>query len=248
VHDFDLQDMAKTFAKMNDNFRTMAEGGPGVAQIFPEPNRDLSHPSPPKAPDPNYKAPEIEPVPREGPPREHMWDRYVEEFIRDYNLDDSQSEAAHSILRECKQRAQDYRNSKRSEFRQVEERMRDAKRGDQTPEVRTNKLKIWTQIERSLNKPILDLFQELQNRLEPIPTDAQRAHARRLGREVRPVKRTKEQAPAVAPDKPAEPAESPATPPAGESPKPESVKPKAKPADKPAESDAAPADDVPPPD
>jgi hypothetical protein len=125
-----------------------------------------------------------------------MWDRYVENFIRDYKLDDQQSEAARSVLKECKQRAEDYRQSKRSEFAQVQEHLRDANRPERSPEARASMLRVATKVQRSLNKPILDLFQELQNRLEPIPTDAQRAHARRLGRDTGPLARSREAAPA----------------------------------------------------
>jgi len=252
MHDFDLQDMAKTFAKMNDNFRSMASGGPGVAEIFPAANKDVPAPPKPPQPDANFAPPPPDAEQRELP-QEHMWDRYVEEFIRDFNLDDSQSEAALSILRECKQRAQDYRNNKRDDFRQVEERLRDAKRADQSPDVRASKLKVWKQIERSLNKPILDMFLELQERLEPIPTDAQRAHARRLGREVRPVKTTREKPAAAGAETPAAPSTTP-TAPAGEvkadAPKegaPGHEKPKDAPADAPKKPESAATGDQAPP-
>lgn len=204
MHDFDLQDMAKTFQKMNDNFRTMAEGGPGIAQIFPEPNRDQKAPPRPAMPAPDFKP--APPVPVQGEQSTtDMWDRYVDNFIRDFRLDDQQSEAARSILKECKQRAEDYRRSKRNEFAQVEEHIRDANRADRSPEARAAMLRVATKIQNTLHKPIHDLFKELQTRLEPIPTEAQRAYARKLGREVGPGRGQQPEttAPARTPDQPA---------------------------------------------
>ncbi|MCB9850599.1 MAG: hypothetical protein H6817_07825 [Phycisphaerales bacterium] len=183
LHDYDLEDMAKTFAKMNDNYRQLAEGGDGEFRVFPEPNRSEGQPKMPPRPSQNYNPAPPMAIQREVP-QEHMWERYVREFRQDYRLDDDQSEAALSILKECMQRAEDYRKSKRAEFAQVEERLRDANRADLSPEARTAKTRVWVQIERALNKPIVDLFQELKDRLEPIPTEAQRAYAKRAGRAV----------------------------------------------------------------
>jgi hypothetical protein len=184
MHDHDLADMAKTFAKMDDNYRRMSEGQPGQPKIFPDRNDQAGAPKQPPKPVPSYKAAPIDPIKRVTP-TEDAWDRYVEDFIRDFRLDDSQSDSAYSILKECKRRARDYRNGKRSEFAQVQDRIKDANRGNQSPNVRTAKLRVWKQIERKLTQPIHDLFLELQTRLERIPTDAQRARARKLGRKTK---------------------------------------------------------------
>ncbi|HRX84092.1 MAG TPA: hypothetical protein P5572_03650 [Phycisphaerae bacterium] len=227
MHDYDLQDMAKTFDRMNDNFRTMAEGGPGVAEIFPSPNQGAKQPARPPLPPPDYKPPQPIPVTNELASIS-MWDRYVENFIRDFRLDDQQSEAARSILKECKQRAEDYRRSKRQDFEQVQSYLNDANQADRSPEARTAMLRVATKIRDSLNRPIHELFNELQTRLEPIPTEAQRAHARKLGRDVGPA-RGSEPARRVEPKKSAEPA--PKESPAAE-------------AEKPADAQAAPAQDA----
>jgi hypothetical protein len=107
--------------------------------------------------------------------KEDAWDRYVEKFIKDYQLDDAQSETAWSILRECKRRARDHRTAKRDRYAEVQRALEDANRGSQPADVRAAKMRVWRQIEKSLNKPIMDLYVELQNRLDKIPTDAQRA-------------------------------------------------------------------------
>jgi hypothetical protein len=180
VHDFDLEDMARTFAQMNDNYREMSEGGDGDIELWPKPNPGASSIQKPKQPDDGWQPPP--PIVEKILPAETAWDSYVREFREDFKLDDSQSEAALSILKECKQRASDYRQSKRREYAQVEEQLRSANRQDLSPDARKAKTRVWYQIEKALNKPILDLFQELKTRLDVIPSDSQRIAARKAGR------------------------------------------------------------------
>jgi hypothetical protein len=77
-------------------------------------------------------------------------------FIRRYQLDEGQAKTAWSILRELEARAGDYRRGHREEMAKVPEHLRLG-----APEY----------------APIRAMFDELQRRLKPIPTDAQRRRA-----------------------------------------------------------------------
>ncbi len=173
MHDYDLQDMAKTFGKMKDNFEAMARGEAREARVFPEPNPNANQPARPPRPPRDFVPVPQQPILREAG-TESGWDEWVANFIQKYNLDESQADAARSILRECKQRARDHRNANRDKYAEVQRRLDDASLGSQAADVRVAKLRVWKQIERSLNKPIMDLYQELQARVNRIPTDAQR--------------------------------------------------------------------------
>ncbi|UCD29994.1 MAG: hypothetical protein JSV03_05830 [Planctomycetota bacterium] len=87
------------------------------------------------------------------------WDRHVEIFIDKYRLDSFQQSSAYSILRTLKQERDRYRESKLDEYKEA--------------------LKIDNPDQRSvrmskLNKPIDGLFEELNKRLNRIPTAAQK--------------------------------------------------------------------------
>ena len=191
MHDWDLRDMEKTFAKMEANFGAMTQGAAVKQGLFPPPNKDEPQPARPRKPRTDFKAPNVPgPASRERP-QEEWWDSYVQEFIRRFELDDAQSEAALSVLRECKSRARTYRQSREKDFAQAGERLRQARSAGQPPEVQKAKIRIWTQIEKGLNKPIVDLFQELKDRLDRIPTDAQKERERRkAGRPATPERST----------------------------------------------------------
>ena len=211
MHDWDLRDMDRTFAKMEENFEAMSEGHRVNQGVFPPPNTEEPQPQRPPQPSPKYDFPPPEQSIRERP-QEDWWDTYVQEFIRKYRLDEAQSDAALSILRECKQRARDYRNSKEKEFLMVSQRLQEARQPGQSMDVRKKKLEVFEKLEKTLNQPILDLFEELKTRLDRIPTDAQKERADGKSRRTR--HRTQ---PDATPEKSAKPA---ATPEAGTAPSP----------------------------
>ncbi|MCB9865080.1 MAG: hypothetical protein H6816_00360 [Phycisphaerales bacterium] len=94
---------------------------------------------------------------------ELAWARYVREFVNQFQLDDAQATAAWSILDELLGRAADYRRLHRDEMADAAD---DA------------------QAYAKLQAPIGELFDELKQRLRPIPTSAQRNKAKR---DLRPV-------------------------------------------------------------
>ena len=173
MHDYDLKDIDRQFNKMNENFNAMAKGQAKEVQLFPPPTRDPAQPARPPRPNRNYKP---QPPPSHSEPQEDWWDGYVRNFIRKYDLDDAQSEAAWSILRECKERAASYKKSKAREFAKAADRLKQARDPKLPPEVQRVKTRLWRQEDKALKKPILDIFHELQKRLDKIPRDAQRKH------------------------------------------------------------------------
>jgi hypothetical protein len=174
MHDYDLQDMEKTFAKMEANFRQMKEGTGGKPYVIPPPNEQIN--TPPRPPKPDDSVGGLIPPP-EAVDSEDYWESYVRKFILSYELDEGQSESALSIMRECREKARAYRLSKQREFAEVEEKLREARREGQAPQAQRAKYRVWTGIQKNLKKPIHDIFQELKDRLDTIPTQAQRERA-----------------------------------------------------------------------
>jgi hypothetical protein len=85
------------------------------------------------------------------------WERYVRDFIRRYNLDPAQQATAYSVLREVEQRRVAYETSHRADYERA------AREGEE-------RLK-------SLNTPVVRMFDELKGRLQRIPSSAQRQRA-----------------------------------------------------------------------
>jgi len=112
THDFDLNEMGKTFTKIHGNFDQWAKGVPGDHGIFPPaeipPNNPPRPPRPPKGIHPVVESADIS-----------IFDTYVEEFIKDFELDDGQIDSARSILEEFKTKANNIRSAKKHEFQKV---------------------------------------------------------------------------------------------------------------------------------
>ena len=115
-----------------------------------------------------------EPVRRDrGLPRvqEDYWEQYVRRFIQNYKLDESQTQAAQSILSECKQRAKEYRQGRKEQFEKANTKYREALAV--TPRNVESIRQARRQVSE-LNRPIKELFRELRDRLDGIPTAAQK--------------------------------------------------------------------------
>ncbi|MFQ6048641.1 MAG: hypothetical protein ACE5K7_04685 [Phycisphaerae bacterium] len=102
---------------------------------------------------------------------EDYWQLYVRRFISNYQLDANQAETARSILRECRQRAAEYRKGRKEQFEQAVAAVRRALAAK--PRDAAAIRQAYTHL-RELNRPINELFKELRRRLEEIPTQAQK--------------------------------------------------------------------------
>ncbi len=96
------------------------------------------------------------------------WDRYLEDFILRFQLDETQRVAARSIRKELGERALAHRERHLEEIVALERRMRVP--GAATEEEVAEELK-------ELYGPIDQLFGEFEQRLDRLPTEAQRAGA-----------------------------------------------------------------------
>ena len=97
------------------------------------------------------------------------WERYVEDFIQRYQLDEGQQNAAHKILTSLQGYRDKYLRRKAKDIEVLEQRLVAAKTD-------TDRDKVRTTYER-LNAPLDRYFQQLKDRLDRIPTRKQRAAA-----------------------------------------------------------------------
>ncbi|MFQ5494710.1 MAG: hypothetical protein ACE5EX_04955 [Phycisphaerae bacterium] len=100
------------------------------------------------------------------------WSKYVADFIKTNRLDDAQTVAAMSCLRELKQRALTHRDLHRIEIQRLESRI---PRFDGSPDELARIKKQLTE----LYGPVDAMFTELKRRLDQIPTANQRAAAKK---------------------------------------------------------------------
>lgn len=169
MHDFDLAEMDKQFVEAERNLKAWAEGRPNGG-LFPQPSLDRSPPTPQK-PAPGLPTP---PAPREPEVeifvRESLFDTYVEDFIKQYELDSGQIESARSILAEFKQKAGAFKEANRVELTKVA--MEHKAAVDSNDRERIAK----AEAERKkLLQPAYEMFGEMDERLKALLTSNQRA-------------------------------------------------------------------------
>jgi hypothetical protein len=113
-----------------------------------------------------------QPAPKEDPITEEVkaWEAYVQEFVKQYHLDESQKTTALSCLTELKDRAMSHRDLRRDDIAKLEERIGTHSGTDS--ELADLRIRL-----TELYGPVDEMFQELKRRLEAIPTDAQRETA-----------------------------------------------------------------------
>lgn len=117
-------------------------------------------------------APVVEEPPDQVALEMDAWEKYVAEFIEQYNLNDAQRVTAVSCLEELQQRALSHRDTRREEIARLEDRITNNSGTEEE----------LAEIEESLARlygPIDEMFAELKSRLEVIPTADQRREADR---------------------------------------------------------------------
>jgi len=164
LHDYDRQEMSKTFQDMDKRFAGWASGKVGDEQgIFPEERPDTP-PVNPRQPKPT----EVSAAKVLGTSLE-WWDGYVPAFIENYELDEGQVNAARSILKELKERASAHEKSHAAELKAVEEKIQAARRAKDVA-----KLDAAMTEKREASQYKVQLFEELKTRLDTIPRPAQK--------------------------------------------------------------------------
>lgn len=98
------------------------------------------------------------------------WEAYVKEFIKLYELDDGQKTTALSVLGELKERALAHRDRRKDDIARLEQRIQAGKGGEEeAAEVKKQLTELYG--------PVDEMFRELRDRLEQLPTAAQRERA-----------------------------------------------------------------------
>lgn len=162
VHDFDLGEMEKTFEKIDQNFSSWAEGVPKDNPLFP-PAGQIPEGSPPRPSRPAEGMP-----PRVDTPNLTIFDTFVEEFIKDYELNEGQIDTARSILKEFKEKAGVITSAKKEEFAKIA-----TEREAATKNVDRAKIAELEQEYKKLLDPVYQLFGQMEERLKGLLNSAQ---------------------------------------------------------------------------
>jgi len=162
MHDYDLAEMDRTFKQLEANFDAWAEGKPNPGPLFPAPPPPQLSPPRPRQPARGLPEPEIEIF------RPTLFETFVEEFIKKYQLDKAQIETARSILVEFQGKANDFKNFKKDELKAIALEMRTAHEQADRAKLRDAEAK-----RKKLLVPVHELFAEMNGRLMSLLTTAQ---------------------------------------------------------------------------
>lgn len=201
MHDFDLQEMSKTFQHMDSQLSSWESGQPGDKGIFPSAQVYPGEPARPSLPPtglPNL-SPGRATSAQESAPTPDVFEAYVEAFIKDYELDAGQIERARTILAEFKLKAEDHYKRAAKEIAKAEtDRQEAVIRRDRAAREAAEKKR------KELNAPPTEYFGVMKDRLHALLTTAQKERYAQ--------KQAEKKAPAAA--KPAPAAQQPAPKPA----------------------------------
>lgn len=109
-------------------------------------------------------------VTKETPREKDEWERYVESFIQRYKLNSEQQQKARGFLKQQADRRDSYCGSKASKFEQVKRMFKNAEGDPQKKALAESAL-------QRLYTPIDRMFEQLKERLDTLPTRAQRKAA-----------------------------------------------------------------------
>ncbi len=165
MHDFDLVEMRKTFEVIDKNLGGWEEGDPLENRIFPD-QKQLIGRQPPRPHRPR-KGHLPEPTVEFFDPHP-IFETLVEEFIKEYELDEGQITSARSILEEFKVKANDFRDAKKLELAKIAVQQQDAlARRDLKAIKQTNAA------HKKLLEPVYELCDEMDGRLKGLLTTSQ---------------------------------------------------------------------------
>jgi hypothetical protein len=115
-----------------------------------------------------------------GPTSFSFWEQYVKLFIESFQLDSGQIPMAYTILNDMKTRAKAYRADHTREFAEARENIARLTRMETTQPAKNKELQEWKKKLEKLDKPLLEMFDELKERLMAVPTDDQRKAAQEV--------------------------------------------------------------------
>ncbi len=114
THQFDMEEMDGTFKEIDHRFSEWEAGRAPAEGLFPQPRLTGREPPRPSKPPEGLPEPEIEVF---NPAT--VFEKLVEEFIKDYELTEGQITSARSILEEFKGKASDFRATKKEDFARI---------------------------------------------------------------------------------------------------------------------------------
>lgn len=120
LHDFDLAEMTQTFDRIDENLQSWSEGNPDSSPLFPPPPVVDRSPTRPRKPPTGLPDPERQII------DVSIFDIFVEEFIKEYHLDEGQIDSARSILAEYKGKAEKFKETHKEEFARITREQRAA--------------------------------------------------------------------------------------------------------------------------
>ena len=175
VHEYDMAEMGKTFEEIHQNFADWEAGRPTGKGIFGD-TQQAAQGGPPRPPRP--KKGQLPPPRVEVFDPNQIFETLVEEFIKEYQLDEGQITSARSILEEFKAKANDFREANKLEFAKIALKQQEAMvDGD------LDGIKRARAAHKKLLGPIYELSTEMHGRLEKLLTTAQiQRHAERSER------------------------------------------------------------------
>ena len=121
---------------------------------------------------------------------EGQWDKYVQDFITRYELNDEQSQKANTVLETCKQQGDRYLTSRKSQIEQIDQQLNELKTSkDRSKRQQVSKL---TEQKTKLMAGLDHIFErQLKPRLEKLPTRAQRRAAEQAAKRPTNAKKSK---------------------------------------------------------
>ncbi len=172
-HRKDMEKMKQDFARMKRKFKRWKEGGYQPGEFLRGSRRRRKAR---RLREEQAKAKTLDPT------QFDFWEMYVKTFIEAFQLDQGQITLAYSVLNDMKARANAYRNDHAREFKEIRGNIERLSRSNTTQptEARMKQLKEYKSKLEKLNKPLLDMFEELKQRLMDIPTESQRKKAQEL--------------------------------------------------------------------
>lgn len=193
THDFDMAQMERTFQDIDRNFAawekgdTQATAGRG---LFPAQDPNAGPPRPPRPATEGLPDRLVETIVAV----DTIFDTFVEQFIKEYGLDEGQVVSARSILREYKDKAADFKNSNKDDLARLTREMRETR--DQRDERRRRDVE--AEYKRVI-QPVYEMFASMETRLRGLLNSVQMEKYNANNRNLDPTARPQERKTASAP-------------------------------------------------
>jgi len=157
LHDFDLSEMEIQFKTADQTLKGWNEGKPDGGMLFP-PEQDK--PKPGQPPKPVRPTERLKPVLEDATSKDR-YTAFVDDFIKQCQLDASQTTSARSILKEILEKVEAYKAAHREELDKLAEEDRKA-----VVEGDLEKRKTVAQETHRVLEPLQELFDDMVTRLE----------------------------------------------------------------------------------